>query len=86
MLTSVFIFATILVPITTALVQLVKTSVSLPKNILPFVALIVGIFIGLVSFPFTDFGITLRLWSGAIAGLASVGLFELGNQRSGTTK
>ncbi len=45
-----------------------------------------GIFIGIVSFPFTELEVTLRLWAGGIAGLANTGLFEITNYREGLSK
>ena len=83
-MTAVLLFATIIVPIVLGVVELIKRSVSekLNKNLIPLIAFAVGIFIGFAGEPFTDLDLTLRLWSGALAGLASTGLFELGNDRS----
>ncbi len=83
---NILFFATVLVPIITALVQVVKSTVALPKTLLPLIALIIGLAIGFLASPFTDLTFDLRLWAGGIAGLASVGFFELGNKRTGTTK
>ena len=69
-------FATILTPVIVALVELVKKTVTLQKNYIPLVALVIGVFVGIVAYPFTDFGLTLRIWAGALSGLASTGLFE----------
>lgn len=64
--------------------ELIKRSASesLNKNFIPLIALAVGIFIGFGGHPFTDLDLTLRLWSGFLAGLSSTGLYELGNNRS----
>jgi lysylphosphatidylglycerol synthetase-like protein (DUF2156 family) len=83
---SVLIFATIISPIILALIQLVKHTIAVPKNLIPLLALIVGLAVGVISYPFTNLEIVLRLWAGAFAGLAATGLFELGNQREGSTK
>lgn len=84
---NVLAFATVLAVFVLALVQLVKGTVNLPKNILPLIGLIIGLAIGAVAYPFTDLGLTLRLWAGGLAGLSSTGLFELAfNKRDGTTK
>ncbi|WP_224988694.1 holin [Bacillus amyloliquefaciens] len=83
---DVLIFATILAPILTALVQLVKKTVKLPTNIVPALSFVIGIGLGAIAYPFTDLDLVLRLWAGGFAGLAATGLFELGAKREGTTK
>lgn len=42
------------------------------------IALIAGILLGAVAFPFTELGAVERLWAGALAGLGAMGLFDLG--------
>lgn len=83
---EIMIFSTVLVPIITGLVQLVKNSVNIPKTTVPAVAFIVGLIVGLAAYPFSDLDVVLRLWAGALAGLGATGLFELGNNREGSTK
>lgn len=86
MMEQVLIFATVLLPIVTALVELVKRTVNIPKNYLPLISLIVGLLVGAIAYPFTDFELILRLWAGGFAGLAGTGLFELVKKRDGMTK
>ncbi len=74
---DVLIFATVIAPIVLAFVELVKRTKSVDERYLSLVALALGLAIGVLSAPFSDLEVTLRLWSGALAGLASVGLFEL---------
>ncbi|ARW40213.1 holin [Bacillus amyloliquefaciens] len=83
---EVLIFATILAPILTALVQLVKKTIKLPTNIVPALSFVIGIGLGAIAYPFTDLDLVLRLWAGGFAGLAATGLFEIGAKREGTTK
>ncbi|MED2969370.1 holin [Bacillus subtilis] len=83
---DVLIFATVLAPILTALVQLVKKTIKLPTNVIPALSFVIGIGLGAVAYPFTDLDLVLRLWAGGFAGLAATGLFELGAKREGTTK
>ncbi|WP_077623852.1 holin [Sediminibacillus massiliensis] len=84
---EVLIFATVLLPFVTALVELAKKTINIPKNIVPAISFLVGILIGAIAYPFTDVELVLRLWAGGIAGLAGTGLFELAvNKREGTTK
>ncbi len=79
-------FATVLFPIVSALVELVKKTFALPKNIIPAISLVIGMIIGGIAYPFTEMDIVLRLWAGGIAGLAGTGLFELVKTRDGNTK
>lgn len=83
---NVLIFAAILTPVITALVEMVKKAANIPINFVSVMALVIGLGIGFVAEPFTDLDVINRLWAGGLAGLASVGLFEVVKQREGTTK
>ncbi|PPA72467.1 holin [Jeotgalibacillus proteolyticus] len=83
---AVLLFATILAPIVLALIEVAKKTGPIPKNLLPLIALAMGIFIGFAASPFTDLDTTLRMWAGGFAGLSATGLFEIGKKRSGLTK
>lgn len=83
---EVLIFAAVLAPIITALVEMIKKAVSMPINFIPVLALLVGLLIGFAAQPFTDLDYVNRLWAGGLAGLAATGLFELVKQRDGQTK
>lgn len=85
-LTNVLAFASVLSVFVLALVQLVKTTVNLPKNWIPFIGVLIGVLVGAAAYPFTEMELVLRLWAGGLAGLSATGLFELGNKRNGTTK
>jgi hypothetical protein len=86
-LNNVMAFASVLAVFVLALVQLVKTTVNLPKNIVPLIGVVIGILVGAAASPFTDLDLVLRLWAGGLAGLSATGLFELGlNKREGNTK
>ncbi|WP_342566033.1 holin [Paenibacillus sp. FSL R7-0345] len=86
-LNNVLAFASVLAVFVMALVQLVKNSVNLPKQLVPAVGLVIGLLVGAVSYPFTDMTLVLRLWAGGLAGLSATGLFELAfNRRDGYTK
>ncbi len=77
---QVIMFATVLAPIVTALVELVKKTVNIPKKYVPALSLVIGLGVGVVAQPFTDLEIVLRLWAGGFAGLGGTGLFELVKQ------
>lgn len=83
---TVLIFAAILAPIITALVEMIKKAVNMPINFVPVLALLVGLMVGFAAQPFTDLDYVNRLWAGGLAGLAATGLFELVKQRDGSTK
>lgn len=83
---AVLLFATILSPVVAALVELIKQTVNIQKNYLPLIALVIGLLVSFVAYPFTDMELVLRLWSGGFAGLAATGLYELTTKRDGTTK
>ncbi|OMD89462.1 holin [Paenibacillus odorifer] len=86
-LDDVMAFASILAVFVLALVQLVKNSINIPRNAVPIIGLLIGLFIGVVAYPFTELDIILRLWAGGLAGLSATGLFELAfKDRPGTTK
>lgn len=85
-LNNVMAFASVLAVFVLALVQLVKKTVNLPKNIIPLIGVVIGVMVGAASTPFTDLDLVLRLWAGGLAGLSATGLFELGNKREGNTK
>jgi len=86
-LNGVLAFASVLAVFVLALVQLVKNTVNLPRNLVPAVGLVIGLLVGALAYPFTPMELVLRLWSGGLAGLSATGLFELAfNKRSGSTK
>lgn len=83
---NVLVFAGVIGAVVTVLVQLIKNAINMPKTIVPFVGIVIGLIIGSISYPFTDLDLTLRLWSGLFAGLAATGAYELVKQTPGTTK
>ncbi|AIQ61869.1 holin [Paenibacillus stellifer] len=86
-LTDVLAFASVLAVFVLAGVQFIKTTVNVRKNLVPLIGVVIGLVIGWAAAPFTDLGLTLRLWAGALAGLSATGLFELAfNKSSGKTK
>ncbi|OME59495.1 MULTISPECIES: holin [Paenibacillus] len=86
-LTDVLAYASVLAVFVLALVQLVKNNIAMPKNLIPFMGLAIGLLIGAAGYKFTELDLVLRLWAGGIAGLSATGLFELAfSKRDGTTK
>lgn len=86
-LTDVLAYASVLAVFVLAVVQLVKNSVNVPRNLLPLIGLVIGLLVGAAAYPFTELELVLRLWAGGLAGLSASGLFELAfSKRDGTTK
>lgn len=83
---QVLSFATVLAPIVSALVQLLKKTVNLEKNFIPLISLLIGILLGVFAYSFSDLGLVSRIWAGGVAGLAATGMFELVKKRTGTSK
>ena len=84
---EVLVFATWLAPTVTALIELLKRSINMPKNLVPVLSVVLGLTVSALAYPFTPLTLDLRLWAGGLAGLAATGLFELAlNSRPGNTK
>ncbi|ASK61907.1 holin [Virgibacillus phasianinus] len=83
---EILLLSSVLAPVVLALVELVKRTINLKKNFIPMVSLVIGLLIGAAAYPFTDFDLAMRLWSGGLAGMAGTGLFELFKKNEGYTK
>lgn len=83
---SVLVYAGIIGVIVGIIVQVIKGAFPIPKNFVPILAIGIGVVIAILGYPFTDLDLTLRIWAGVFSGLASVGLYEVTTNRSGTTK
>lgn len=74
---EILVLAGIISGIVLGLVKLVKEAEVVPKRFLPLVGLLIGVFAGLLSMPFSDLDVGMRLWAGLVAGLTATGFFEL---------
>lgn len=79
---EILALATIITPITTAVIEAIKRAELVKGRFLPLLAMLIGIGIGTAAI-FVETEIILRMWAGGISGLASTGLFELGKKRNG---
>ncbi|MFC0187784.1 holin [Fictibacillus aquaticus] len=75
---DVLLFASFLAPVVTGLVELAKRTISIRKKYIPLFSFFTGIAAGLLGYPFAEMPVEMRIWSGAIAGLAGTGLYEIG--------
>jgi len=80
LLEQVLMFSTLLAPLVTAMMELLKRTFPIPKKYIPIISFFVGLIIGLLAAPVTEMNVQLRLWSGGIAGLAATGLYEIGKK------
>lgn len=60
----------------TALMQLLKQALPLPKKYIPLFTLGLGVGLALVPFPYTNAVLAERVWAGVLAGLGGTGIFE----------
>jgi uncharacterized membrane protein len=86
LLAQVMAFASVMSGVVVVLLNLVKATITLPKNLIPIIGLVIGLLAGALAFSFTDLTLAPRLWAGAFAGLSATGLFELIKNNPGTTK
>lgn len=84
--TELLLLVTLITPVIIGLSEVAKQTIRIPKNMIPVVAIFIGIIVGAAAAPFTSVDVYIRVWAGAIAGLTSVGLYESGKTRSGYTK
>jgi multidrug transporter EmrE-like cation transporter len=79
---QLLLIATIIAPITTALVQVAKQTGKVKDNYLPIVALVIGLLLGLAASVLpVGVPVAYLVWAGGISGLAASGLYENIKQR-----
>lgn len=83
---DILILTSVLAPVIAGLVEVVKKTITMKVNFIPVVALLIGLLIGFLAVPISELNTVMRLWAGGLAGLASVGLFEVVKQSEGITK
>lgn len=73
---EILTMATIIAPVTSALVHAIKISNKVNNRYLPLTAVVVGIGLG-ASATFLETELIIRIWAGGMSGLAATGLFEI---------
>ncbi|HEY4601275.1 MAG TPA: holin [Cerasibacillus sp.] len=76
---EILAMASVIAPVTSGVVQVVKQATQINNRYLPAVATVLGMGLGAAAY-FLDAELGLRVWAGGVSGLAAVGLFELGKQ------
>lgn len=75
---DIMIFVSFLTPIAAAVTEVLKmTFTSIPQRFNTLLAILVSIVLAALSGVFTDLDITMRLWSGLFAGLASAKVYDI---------
>lgn len=77
-ITQLLIVALAIVPFCNAVVQVVKTTVTVPSRFVPILSIVIGIALGGVFTFITDgYTLTQILIAGGIAGMASCGIYDI---------
>lgn len=76
--TEVLALATAVSIIVGILTQVIKkvTGESISNSYMPLVAIVLGLIVGALVYPFTDMELTQRLWAGFMAGAMASGLYD----------
>jgi hypothetical protein len=77
-ITQLLIVALAIVPFCNGIVQVVKTSINIPKNFIPLVSIVSGVVVGGIFTLITkDYTLTQLLIAGGVAGMASCGVYDI---------
>lgn len=74
---QILVYATILAPIVTGLVQITKGVVGANGKLIPLMSVAIGVAVGLAYGWTVDGEAVLYMWGGLLAGMSSVGVYEL---------
>lgn len=76
-LSNIFMIAMVMVAIVLAVAEVLKKTFNLNTQYMPITSVVIGIFIGLVLWPLSEYPVYVMLMSGFIAGLTASGTFDL---------
>jgi len=76
-LTNIFMIAMVMVAIVLAVAEVLKKTFNLNTQYMPITSVVIGIFIGLVLWPLSEYPVYIMLIAGFIAGLTASGTFDL---------
>ncbi len=79
---EVLAFASIILPVVTAVVEAVKRGLHLDTRYAPLLSMVLGVAIGALAYPFTGLDLAERAWSGGLAGLGAMGLYDLARKKN----
>jgi len=76
-LTNIFTLAAIMVAIVLAVSEVLKKTFKINTQYMPITSVVIGIFIGLVCWPLSEYPMYIMLIAGFVAGLTASGTFDL---------
>jgi len=76
-LTNIFMIAIVMVAIVLAVAEVMKKTFKINTQYMPITSVVIGIFIGLVCWPLSEYPAYAMLMSGFVAGLTASGTFDL---------
>lgn len=76
-LTNIFMLAMVMVAIVLAVAEVLKKTFEINALYMPITSVVIGILIGFVFWPLSDYPVYVMLIAGFIAGLTASGTFDL---------
>ncbi|QPQ35574.1 hypothetical protein [Lysinibacillus sp. JNUCC-52] len=76
-LKNIFTLAAIMVAIVLAVSEVLKKTFKINTQYMPITSVVIGIFIGLVCWPLSEYPVYIMLIAGFVAGLTASGTFDL---------
>lgn len=76
-LTFLLIIAASIAVFVIAAIEVVKRTTNIAARYLPITSIVVGIFVGIIAKPYSEYDYYTMVIAGALAGLSACGLFDL---------
>lgn len=76
-LTNIFTLAAIMVAIVLAVSEVLKKTFKINTQYMPITSVVIGIFVGLVCWPLSEYPVFVMIIAGFVAGLTASGTFDL---------
>jgi len=76
-LTNIYMIAAIMVAIVLAVAEVLKRTFKINTQYMPITSVVIGIFVGIICWPLSEYPLYMMLMAGFIAGLTASGTFDL---------
>ncbi|TKI50609.1 hypothetical protein [Lysinibacillus tabacifolii] len=76
-LTNIFTLAAIMVAFVLAVSEVLKKTFKINTQYMPITSVVIGIFVGLVCWPLSEYPVYVMIIAGFVAGLTASGTFDL---------
>lgn len=76
-LTNIFMIAMVMVAIVLAVAEVLKRTFNINTQYMPITSVVIGIFVGVICWPLSEYPLYMMLMAGFIAGLTASGTFDL---------